>query len=223
MGAMKLVIYQMAHSPFCIPITRALESLRQPFETVEVPNWDRSEVLRKTDGKSYEVPILEHGSQVVFETASDSQNIARYVDEHFAQGRLFPRSLDGINDLVIHHLENEVEGVTFKLTDPYHVDSIPDVAARGMVIRHKERKFGRGCVEAWRSQREELKRAAEAVLRPFEKMLGQNPFLLDEAPVYADFLLFGILGNLTYNNWNQIPESLTHLQKWHATMADWTY
>jgi glutathione S-transferase len=47
---MSVTIYQMAHSPFCIPITRALDVCGVPFETREVPNWDRSEILRLTNG-----------------------------------------------------------------------------------------------------------------------------------------------------------------------------
>ena len=36
---MSLTIYQMAYSPFCIPITAALRACGVAFETREVPNW----------------------------------------------------------------------------------------------------------------------------------------------------------------------------------------
>src|SRR4051794_17794187 len=101
---MSLTIYQMAYSPFFIPITEALRACGVAFETNEVPNWDRSELLRLTDGGYYQVPVLVHDGRVIIESKADSEDIAHYVDQHFAKGRLFPERLDGLQAIVIEFL-----------------------------------------------------------------------------------------------------------------------
>lgn len=215
MVPMKPEIYGFAHSPFVIAIETALRSLGVDFTSKQVPNWDRSELLRLTNGASYEVPVLVHNGRVIFESSADSQDIARYVDQTFAEERLFPTHLDGIQTLVIRYLESDVEGVTFRLFDPYHIAAIPDVAERGMIIRHKERKFGRGCIDEWKRNRDNLAAQAEELLQPLDSMLSRQPYLLGNEPVYADFLLAGILGNITFAGFNAIPPKLSRLIDFH--------
>ena len=41
----KPIIYQLAYSPYCIPVTQALVAVGQEFETREVPSWERGEIL----------------------------------------------------------------------------------------------------------------------------------------------------------------------------------
>ncbi len=222
-----ITVYQLEHSPFCIPVTTLLRSLGVPFETVNVNNGDRREIIELTGGAYYQVPVLvdeTDGRRVIYESTPESQDVARYLDEHYADGRLFPLRLEGLQSLVIQHLENEVEGITFRLSDPFYIDSVKDAQERTMIIRHKERKFGRGCVEQWRgAERPALMEAALKVLTPYEKMLSSTPFLLGDEPVYADFLLFGILGNLTYKGHNEIPVSLPSLTDWKQRLGDFRF
>ena len=89
---MSILLYQMAHSPFCIPISQALGACGVAFETREVPNWDRSELLRLTGGASYAVPLLVHDGRPIFESGPATQDIARHVDAMWAGGRLLPRA-----------------------------------------------------------------------------------------------------------------------------------
>lgn len=42
------------------------------------------------------------------------------------------------------------------------------------------------------------------VLVRFENVLRHQPFLFGSVPLYADFLLFGAVGNLTFKNWNRL-------------------
>lgn len=49
---MSVELYEMEHSPYCIPIARALVALGVPYESKLVPNWDRSAVIRLTEGVS---------------------------------------------------------------------------------------------------------------------------------------------------------------------------
>ena len=211
---MSLTIYEMPYSPFCIPITAALRACGVAFETREIPNWDRSELLRLTGGTYYQVPVLVHDGRTVIESSGDSEDIAHYVDQYFAGGRLFPERFDGLQQIVIEFLSDDVEFQTFRLLDPYNCDGIADPVARGLFLRHKERKFGRGCVEQWRRDAARIRAEADRLLARFEITLRHSPFLFGETPVYSDFLLYGILGNLTYGGHHRLNPQHTSLAEW---------
>lgn len=216
---MSLTVYEMPYSPFCIPIVRALEAAAVKFDRVEVPNWDRRAVIEVTKGGYYQVPVLVHDGKVVFESGSDTQDVAHYIDQNFCGGRLFPPQHEGMHEILIHYLENDVESATFRLTDIHYVPSIEDLGNRGMVIRHKERKFGRGCLDAWRRDADKLRDEAEMHLSRFDAILKSRPFLRGEEPIYADFLLYGMVGNYTFNGWNELPKKMAALTAWFDGMS----
>lgn len=215
---MSVTVYQLEHSPYCIPITRALDALGVAFETRNVPNGNRGEIITLTGGAYYQVPVLVHDDRVIHESSPVSTDIAHYVDKTFAEGRLFPKEHEGLQRIVIGHIENDVESVTFKLIDPYYVASLSDPVDRMMVIRHKERKFGVGCEEAWAAGQDELLQAAAILLKPYDLMLERKPFLFGGVPIYSDFALFGVLGNMTYKDHVAIPTSLPALTEWYGRM-----
>lgn len=220
---MSLTIYQMEYSPFCIPITAALRACGTEFETREIPNWDRSELLRLTNGAYYQVPLLIHDGQTIYESSGDSEDIARYVDRRFAGGRLFPERLDGLQKIVIDFLSDDVEFHTFRLQDPYTLDRITDPIDRGLFLRHKERKFGRGCVEQWRWDARQIRADADRLLERFETTLRHSPFIFGDRPVYSDFLLYGILGNLTYGVSNPLTSEQKALAKFASALSSYRY
>ncbi|MEO6788230.1 MAG: glutathione S-transferase family protein [Chthoniobacteraceae bacterium] len=218
---MKTILHEMRFSPFCIPIAQALRAAGIAFESREVPNWDRSELLRLTGGAYYSVPLLQHGERLVFESGSDTQDVAQYVDRTWLGGRLFPEAIEAAHECVIEFLENEVEARTFKLVDIHWIPAVPDVAHRGMAIRHKERKFGRGCVDAWRRDAAAIRAELDRLLARFETTLRHQQFLFGTAPVYADFLLFGVVGNLTFNDWNRLSPEQGAIAAWRERLAAW--
>jgi glutathione S-transferase len=189
------------------------------FQRREIPNWDRRELLRLTGGAYYAVPLLQHDDLMIYESAANSQDVARYVDVTFAQGRLFPPALDGLQAIVIEFIENEVEDRTFKLVDIHYVPAIADVAERGMVVRHKERRFGRLCVDQWRQNAAAIRAEADQLLERFEITLRHSRFLFGDAPVYSDFLLFGIIGNLTFREYNALNSQQSALARWREMMT----
>ncbi len=219
----RTVLHGFPHSPFVAAAARALTVTGTPFDLHEVPPWDRSEVLRLTQGGSYEVPVLVHEGRVIHEIGDDSQEIARYIDREFAGCQLFPQRLQGIHELVIRYLEHEVESVTFRISDPLHLDRVADIAARGMLVRHKERKFGRGCVERWRENRGQLAQEALTLLEPLVQMLGRQEFLFAPQPVYADFLLAGLLDNLVVEDRPSVPELPSLLREFHTRIGLFRY
>ena len=217
---MSLTIYEMPHSPYCLPLKRILQALHVPFAVEDVPNWDRRKVIELTNGAYYQVPVLVHDGRVIFESGADTNDIARHVDATFAGGTLFPKEHDGVHEILVRHLDDEVEGATFRCCDAFYVDSISDVVNRTMVVRHKERKFGRGCVSQWRSNIAELRAGAAPHFARFDAALRNHPFLLGGKPVYADFLLWGILTNYTWNGWNEIPAEMAALNNWFSKVGE---
>jgi glutathione S-transferase len=215
-----LALYDLPHSPYCLPVKRILEAAGQPYEVIDVPNWDRSKVIELTEGAYYQVPVLQHGERVVYETGTNTQDVAQYLDATFAGGTLFPAQYAGLQDILVDYLDNEVEGATFRCTDAFYVPSITDLVSRTMLIRHKERKFGRGCVEQWQAQIESLRAGTAPHFARFDAMVQQRPFLLGDKPVYADFLLYGIIGNYTWQGWNSLPAGLTALEAWRERIRD---
>ncbi len=220
---MSLTLYDLPHSPFCLPIKRILSALQVPFEIIDVPNWDRRAVIEASAGAYYQVPMLVHDGKAVYESGADTQDIATYVDKTFAGGRLFPIEHAGLHDILISYLENDVEGATFRATDAFYVDSISDVVGRLMVLRHKERKFGRGCITQWKAQIETLRAGAAEHFARFNAILRNKKFLFGDTPIHADFLLYGIIGNYTWNNWNHLPAEQIALADWFEVMRGFSF
>jgi len=219
--SMSVVLYQMAHSPYAIPIRQALTACGVVHETRDVQNWDRGEVIRLTEGSYYQIPLLVHEDRVVFETGGNSLDVARYVDATWAGGCLFPEELAAPNLCLTEWIEDALEGCTFKLADIHYVPAIDDIVDRTMVVRHKERKFGRGCIEQWAREADIIRSELDGLLSRCESTLKNSPFLLGTSPVYADFALFGVLGNLTYNGWNHLSADQIALQKFVARLSVW--
>ncbi len=218
-----LTVHQLAHSPYCLPVTRALEALGVPFTVHNVSNGDRREIIELTGGAYYQVPVLQHDGRVIYESSPESTDVARYLDATFAGGRLFPPEHEGLQRIVVGHIENDIEGVTFRLVDPYYVASLTDPVDRVMVIRHKERKFGAGCLAAWERDRPALFDRTTQLLTPFDLALRARPYLFGDTPLYADFAFYGVLGNMTWQNHNSLPPSLTALRDWFEKIKSFRF
>jgi len=210
-------LIQVPYSPFCIVQRRILEFSGVPFKITDIPNPDRSLVWKLTRGRYYAVPIIQDGKTVVFETSEDSQVIAKYLNENLGLD-LFPEEWRGIQSILWRHVENEVESLTFRLNDVYWDKNVPKTEHAGFV-RHKERKFGRGCLVQWKKQQSVLLTELENALTPYEQMLGHHAFLLSDRPLFLDFDLFGMLGNFLYSGQYQLPAGHRRVKAWYGKMS----
>ena len=210
-------LIQFPWSPFCIVQRRILEYARARFSIVNIPNGDRSLVWRLTRRRYYGVPIIRDGKTVVFETDDHSQVIAKYLDDKLQLG-LFPRELEGVQSLLWRYFENEVEGFGFKLNDIYWREFVPK-SDELRFLRHKERKFGRGCLDQWRAQQKGLLSGLAQALIPCEQMLVGQRFLVDERPRFVDLDLYGMLANFLYSGHYKLPTAHTRLKEWYARMT----
>ncbi len=210
-------LIQFPWSPYCIVQRRILEFAGVSFKITNIPSSDRSLVWRLTRERYYGVPIVRHRKAVIFEVNDDSQVIAKYLDAQFKLG-LFPWDLEGEQSIIWRYIENEIEGVGFRLNDIYWKKVVPPSDQLGF-LRHKERKFGRGCLDQWRAQQDDLLAQLEQRLVPFEEMLLHRPFLLDQRPRFVDFDLYGMLGNFLYSGKYRLPAAHTRLQQWYRRMT----
>ena len=218
-----LTLVQVALSPYVIPLRLMLQAASVPFRALELKYWDRRPVIELTDGAYYTVPVVVDGDRtppvVVYEARDDQVEVPRYVDRKLGLG-LFPDRMAGLNQILTEYAEQQLEDVAFRLDDIYFLPSIPDVADRGMGIRHKERKFGKGCIDQWRAQQPQLQARFEELLAPLDQMLSQHSFLTGDRPVYADYAVAGVLGCYTYTGDNQVPARLPHLARWHQALPE---
>lgn len=205
-------LYQFPWSPFCIAVRRIIEFGGIPHKLINIPNGDRSLVWKVTRQRYYQVPVLKDGRNVIFETGNESQVVAKYLDNKFALG-LFPDEFRGIQTILWQWIEDRVETPGFKLNDIYYEEFVPKSDRLGF-IRHKERKFGRGCLDQWREQQLELLREFSAALLPFDQMLGQRRFLLADRPHFVDFDLYGMIGNFLYSGHYEFPVEHPRLAEW---------
>jgi glutathione S-transferase len=210
-------LIQFPWSPFCIVQRRILEFSGARFKITNIPNGDRTLVWRLSKQRYYGVPLLRDGKSVVFEVNDDSQVIAKYLDSRLGLG-LFPAELEGVQSILWRYIENEVESLAFRLNDVYWYEMVPATDRLGF-LRHKERKFGRGCIDKWRAEKQEMLAQLEKRLLPFEEMLMHQPFLLGDRPRFVDFDLFGMLGNFLYSGHYRLPATHTRLRKWYRHLA----
>jgi glutathione S-transferase len=155
------------------------------------------------------------GRTVVADFTDYGQEVARYLDNKYAL-HLFPAQLEGLQSILARYIENDLEGVGFKINDTYILPRLP-LVERGMVIRHKERKFGRGCLEQWTASRPKLIAQFAEMLQPFDNILAHSPFLVDLQPRFVDYDLFGVIENYLYNGKTRLP-ALPNLRRWHRAM-----
>ncbi len=210
-------LYQFPWSPYCLVQRRILEFSRAPHKIRNVPVSDRSTIWKLTKERYYQMPVLREGRNVIFETGDNSQVLGKYLDDRLKLG-LFPRQWDGVQDILWAYIDNEIEGYTFKLNDAYFTEFVPR-AEQLAYRRHKERKFGRHCLEQWRANEKTLRAELSEKLVPFESMLAQREFLLDAQPRFVDFDLWGILANLKFSGHHDIPIAHARLRKWYDRMS----
>ena len=211
-------LIQFPWSPFCIVQRRILEFAGVRFKITNIPNQDRSLVWKLTKQRYYGVPIIRDGKNVVFELNDDSQVIAKYLDAKFQLG-LFPFELEGVQSILWRYIENEIEGATFRLNDIYWREIVPP-AEQLDFLRHKERKFGRGCIDQWRAQQSDWLEQLEQRLVPFEEMAGA-PSLFCWGTARASWIsICSACWKISFTPAiTSCPPAHKHLRDWHRRIS----
>ena len=216
----RLRLYQYAYSPYCIPIELILRHSGIPSEVVDLNIGDPSPVIKLTKGEYYQVPVLEDlfTHDVIYDRSPSGDDVPRYIESLAPLVRLFPSEVDGLQRIFIHYIENECESWSFKVCDAYSDQWLKTDLERGLHRRHKERKFGIGCVEGWANNIGHLIEGFHRSVQPFEQILADRPFLTGDHPVYADYALCGVIGNFLFPGNTSLPESCLMLESWYTRM-----
>lgn len=206
-------LIQFPWSTYCMVTRWLLRFGDVPYEIVNIPPLDRTLPWQLSRQQSYRVPLLEDEKQIIFETSHDTQVIAKHLDKKFKLD-LFPAEQEGVQSILWRYIENDVEDPAFRLNDIYYKEWLPDDAQLPH-IQYKERRFGPGCIDQWKTQQLELLAQLTERLEAFERMLCHNKFLLGERPRFVDLDLAAMLECFLYSGKYKLPKSLPRLSQWH--------
>ena len=190
------------------------------YEVVDLPIGDPSDVIKLTEGAYYQVPVLEdlQTRQIIFERSAEGDEIARHIGEVAPLLQLFPGEVEGWQRILVHYIENDCEAVGFKVNDAFRDKWLKNDLERGLHRRHKERKFGPGCLDEWTRDVDRLIEGFYRLILPFEQMLAHRPFLAGDHPVFADYALYGVLGNFLFAGATSLPSNYLMLEAWYTRM-----
>jgi len=180
-------LYRFRHSPFARKVQTVLELLELPHEVVDVQYAARDELATLTGGYVY-VPVLmdDDGSVIV-----ESRDICERLLARPGAQWLAPSPLEGPIWAYADFVDNVVEDVAFRISSPDVREQWPTPGERALYTMNKERKFGAGCVDQWRRDREPLIAKMRRLLAPSFATLRQQRFLFGERPTLADAALHG--------------------------------
>jgi glutathione S-transferase len=185
-------------SPFCWRTRMALAHKR--LRTEARPT--RFTNIKDIPGGRGRVPVIEDGGR----TVADSWEIAEYLEASYPQAPSLFGAEAGhalsrfVKDWVETVLQPAI--VTLVVADLYQRVAPED---RDYFRRSREQRFGKPLedVQAGRESRvEELRRA----LTPLRQTLREQPFLGGEAPLFADYMVFGAL------QWSRVASPFKLLQ-----------
>jgi len=216
----RLRLYQYTYSPYCIPIELALSHSGIPYELVNLHTGDPAPVIQLTKGDYYQVPVLEDlfNHTVVYDKSPAGDDVARYIAELAPLMNLFPAEVEGLQRILLSYIENDCEALSFKVCDAYRDKWLKNDLERGLHRRHKERKFGPGCLDEWTRDVDRLIEGFYRLIQPFELILSRHPFLTGERPVFADYALCGVIGNFLFPKMTSLPSNCLMLEAWYTRM-----
>ncbi len=207
-------LHQFPYSPFAAKVRKCLELKGLEFEVVNVPYLDRRALVALTGG-TLQIPVLEDGRRVMDESA----RITAYLDE------AYPPSLreDPLAPVIEAWADNVLEDTAFRLASPGILDRMAEVEGRedapAFFRLTKERKFGPGCVDAWRGAERALADRVVALLRPIGRALADRPFVLGPRPSVADAAIHGQLVMLEFALPGFVRRELPALAAWFARIG----
>jgi glutathione S-transferase len=209
-------LYQFAYSPYAAKCRKVLEWKRLAYELAEVSYLDRRELHRVSGG--VHIPVLSDGNLVI----AGSDRITAYLDESYRPS-LREGHLCGPATVIEQWADGPFEDVTFRLAAPRIERLIGEHQgdeARAMWRMIKERRYGAGCVDAWRAAEEELVGRLRALVSPLAVTLASTPWLLGERPTVGDAAVWGQLYMIEHV-WPGFVRALeTPLVEWYARAGE---
>jgi glutathione S-transferase len=94
-----LTLIQFPWSPFCITIRHILDRHGIRYRLNNIPNHDRTAVIKATGGRAYTVPCIVDGRTAVADCTDFGQEVARYLDRKFRLGLVSNSSSPGTSKM----------------------------------------------------------------------------------------------------------------------------
>ena len=131
---------------------------------------------------------------------------------------LRPAPLTALAGIVESWADNVLEDVAFRIAAPVIEQRIAALNggrhdARAMFRFTKERKFGAGCLEAWRRDGDDLRARLVAMLAPLGAGIGRGGFILGDRP--TDAALYGQLYMIDSMMPGFVAEVVPALRDWY--------
>ncbi|MCT4655285.1 MAG: glutathione S-transferase family protein [Cohaesibacter sp.] len=190
---------KLRFSPACWRTRMALEHKGLAYETVPTLFTEIPSIL---DGGQRTLPVIEDGDQLV----RDSYDIAVYLERTYPDN---PSLFGGEGGLQLSRFMHWWTGasvdsgiVKLVLAD---IHSILDQADQGYFRESREKRFGKA-LEDVQNQSDETLQAFRANLLPLRLALKKHDFLGGDAPIYADYCVFGSF------QWARMVSDLTILE-----------
>jgi glutathione S-transferase len=185
-------LFRLRYSPYARKVQMLLDLMGRPYECVEVPYGSREELARLTGGY-IEVPVLvDDGGAVIVQ----SRDICEALVRKPAGARFVPPALEAGVWAYSDFVDGPLEDPLFRLASPFIRDQWKTAWERALYTYIKERKFGTGCIDAWKRDREALLARGRQLLAPSVATLERQAFLFGDAPTLADASLYGLLAML---------------------------
>jgi glutathione S-transferase len=180
-------LYRFRHSPFARKVQTVLDLLDLRYELVDVPYADRDELATLTGGYVYVPVLVDDDGSVIVESRDICERLLRRPGAEWLAPSPLQGPIWGYSDFV----DNVVEDIAFRIGSPDVREQWPTPGERALYTMNKERKFGAGCVDQWRRDRDALIAKLRRVLAPSFATLERQPFLFGERPTLADAALHG--------------------------------
>jgi glutathione S-transferase len=181
-------LYRFHYSPYARKVQMVLDLLGARYDLIEVSYGERNELAALTGGYIH-VPVLQlDDGEVLVESRAICQRMV--ADDPVR--RLVPSGLDGPVWAYCDFLDGPVEDVLFRIASPAVRDTWTSPWERALYTLIKERKFGAGCIDLWRDQRESLIARAHELLAATGRTLDASPFVFGATVSLADAGLYGL-------------------------------
>jgi glutathione S-transferase len=184
-------LYSLRYSPYVRKVQMLLELLGQKFDLSELRYSDRTELAEVTGGYIYVPVLVTDDGRVHVESRKICQRLLADTPH-----TLTPAPLEGPIWAYADFCDGPLEDVLFRLASPVIRDAWQDAGERALYTLIKERKFGAGCVEAWRADRAALLNRGRELLQPTMSTLARVPFVFGQQATLADAALYGELAML---------------------------
>src|SRR5262245_54163090 len=142
-------LYRFPYSPYARKVQMLLELAGIAHDVIEVRYGEREELARLTGGYIH-VPVLALDDGTV---VTESRRICERIAGRPEARHLVPAALDAVTWAFCDWVDGPVEDVLFRIASPEVGDRWETAWERALYVLIKERKFGAGCVEAWRADR----------------------------------------------------------------------